>query len=68
MAWEDVDYCLRVFASGRECIYEPAACATHGESQYRADAADTKETPDAWRLLKVKYDALNLSAFTPVYE
>jgi GT2 family glycosyltransferase len=68
MAWEDVDYCLRVFASGRECIYEPAACATHGESQYRADTADSRETPDAWRLLKLKYDGLDLSAFTPVYE
>ena len=68
MAWEDVDYCLRVFASGRECIYEPAACATHGESQYRADTADSQETPDAWRLLKVKYDSLDLSMFTPVYE
>jgi GT2 family glycosyltransferase len=71
MAWEDVDYCLRVFASGRQCIYEPAACATHGESQYRADTGDPNEVPevpDAWRLLKMKYATLDLSAFTPAYE
>jgi GT2 family glycosyltransferase len=35
MAYEDVDYCLRVFASGRECIYEPAAVATHLEKSFR---------------------------------
>jgi GT2 family glycosyltransferase len=35
MAYEDVDYCLRVFASGRECIYEPAAVATHVEKAFR---------------------------------
>lgn len=35
MAYEDVDYCLRVFASGRECIYEPAAVASHREKAFR---------------------------------
>jgi O-antigen biosynthesis protein len=29
VAVEDVDYCLRVFASGRECIYESGAVALH---------------------------------------
>lgn len=35
MAWEDVDYCLRVFASGRSCVYQPAVRAIHHESLFR---------------------------------
>ena len=35
MGHEDVDYCLRVFDAGLECIYEPAACALHHESAIR---------------------------------
>ena len=37
MGWEDVDYCLRVFAAGLECIYEPACSAVHAESVFRKD-------------------------------
>jgi GT2 family glycosyltransferase len=35
MAYEDVDYCLRVFFAGLECIYEPSVCAFHHESVFR---------------------------------
>jgi GT2 family glycosyltransferase len=35
MGFEDVDFCLRVFDSGREVIYEPAARAVHAESVFR---------------------------------
>lgn len=35
MAYEDVDYCLRVFEAGLECIYEPSVCAIHHESVFR---------------------------------
>jgi GT2 family glycosyltransferase len=35
LAYEDVDYCLRVFAEGLECIYEPAAVALHLEKAFR---------------------------------
>jgi O-antigen biosynthesis protein len=35
MGHEDVDYCLRVFDAGLECIYEPAAWALHHESAIR---------------------------------
>jgi GT2 family glycosyltransferase len=35
MAYEDVDYCLRVFFAGLECIYEPSVCAIHHESVFR---------------------------------
>lgn len=35
MAYEDVDYCLRVWESGRRVIYAPAATLTHHESKTR---------------------------------
>lgn len=37
LGWEDVDYCLRVFEAGLECIYEPAAQAIHVESVFRGE-------------------------------
>jgi GT2 family glycosyltransferase len=36
MGFEDVDYCLRVFAAGLECVYEPAVTAIHHESLFRS--------------------------------
>lgn len=35
MGYEDVDFCLRVFDAGLECVYEPAAWALHHESAIR---------------------------------
>jgi GT2 family glycosyltransferase len=70
MGWEDVDYCLRVFASGRECIYEPAACATHAESLFRSRTGDGQDTwqNDSWKTLSEKYAGTDMSAFMPEYE
>jgi GT2 family glycosyltransferase len=38
LCFEDVDYCLRVFEAGLECIYEPSVVATHRESFFRRKA------------------------------
>jgi GT2 family glycosyltransferase len=37
LAHEDMDYCLRTFDAGLECIYEPAAVAIHHESLFRGE-------------------------------
>jgi GT2 family glycosyltransferase len=42
MGWEDVDYCLRVFAAGRSCMYEPKAVAVHHESVIRGNVDDPR--------------------------
>jgi GT2 family glycosyltransferase len=35
MCFEDLDYCLRVFEAGLECIYEPSVRALHHEKLFR---------------------------------
>jgi GT2 family glycosyltransferase len=67
MAYEDLDYCLRVFEAGLDCIYEPSVCAVHHESVFRG-----RSTPkiDEWQResllrLKSKWIGADLSAFTP---
>lgn len=46
MGWEDIDYCLRVFAAGRRCGYEPQAVAVHHESAIRGTVDDPRHA--AW--------------------
>jgi GT2 family glycosyltransferase len=69
MGWEDVDYCLRVFAAGRECIYEPAACAIHAESVFRsrADAGQEDWESRSMEVLMEKHGTADLDAFVPSY-
>ena len=42
MGWEDVDYCIRTFAAGRYCMYEPKAVAVHHESAIRGNIDDAR--------------------------
>lgn len=35
MGWEDVDYCLRVFKEGKQCVYNPNVRAFHFEYMFR---------------------------------
>jgi GT2 family glycosyltransferase len=42
MCYEDLDYCLRVFEAGLECIYEPTVVATHREKFFRGNKPDPK--------------------------
>ena len=46
MGWEDMDYCIRTFAAGRHCMYEPAAVALHHESAIRG--SDVPAHHAAW--------------------
>ena len=67
MGYEDVDYCLRVFAAGQECIYEPAVCAIHHESVFRSrkTAKLTAWHDESIQYLRRKWLGADLSMFTP---
>jgi GT2 family glycosyltransferase len=70
MGYEDVDYCLRVFASGRECVYEPATCATHAEGSFRTPPPAGQEgwEEQSLLLLNTKYPITEMTGFRPCYE
>jgi GT2 family glycosyltransferase len=67
MAYEDVDYCLRVFESGRECIYEPAAVASHHEKAFRDRPTERalEMARRSQRHLWSKHAATDLSPWVP---
>lgn len=67
LGWEDVDYCLRVFLAGGECVYQPATRAYHHESLFRG-------TPDeriaewqrlSWIRLMEKIKGVDLLRWVP---
>ncbi len=67
MGYEDVDYCLQVFESGRECIYEPTVCAMHHESVFRSRTnpkLDEWQRASAHRLYD-KWSTTDLSHYVP---
>lgn len=67
MAFEDVDYCLRVFNAGLECIYQPAVRAIHHESLFRGQRS---EKLDKWHkesiaVLARKHASTDLGPWIP---
>jgi GT2 family glycosyltransferase len=67
MAFEDVDYCLRVFNAGLECIYQPGVRAVHHESLFRGQ---TNAKLDKWHkesinVLASKHATTDLGRWIP---
>lgn len=67
MCFEDVDYCLRVFEAGLECIYEPAAAAYHLEKYFRSKPSPTIQqwTEASTQRLWSRWGDTDLSQFIP---
>src|SRR4051794_3390708 len=65
---EDMDYCLRAFAAGFECIYEPAAVALHHESLFRGNASEAiaAMAKRSALYLREKHGATDMTPWTPV--
>jgi GT2 family glycosyltransferase len=66
MAYEDVDYCLRVFDAGLDCIYEPSVCAFHHESVFRGRKNAKLEEWERASALRLagKWSGADLTQFT----
>ena len=56
LGWEDVDYCIRVFEDGRDCIYNPSVWAVHHESVFRGSTDDPKLVEWQMRSMKRLWD------------
>jgi GT2 family glycosyltransferase len=67
MGWEDVDYCLRVFAKGKQCIYNPNVRAFHFEYMFRGQPSPKIADWQAksWIYLCDKWQDQNFSDLVP---
>jgi GT2 family glycosyltransferase len=67
MCFEDVDYCLRVFEAGLECIYEPSVRAYHLEKYFRSTPSETVQqwTVDSTERMKALWGHKDLSRWVP---
>lgn len=67
MGYEDVDYCLRVFLSGRSCVMAPDVRAVHYESMFRGEATPKIERwqEESWQTFRRKHAQTRLAAFVP---
>jgi GT2 family glycosyltransferase len=67
LGWEDVDYCLRVFMAGGECVYEPTVRAFHYESMFRGRPSPKIQDWQAhsWLYLVQKYKTTSFALWVP---
>jgi len=67
LGWEDVDYCLRVFKSGRECVYQPRARAIHHESMFRGRKNEKLQRwqVESWQRWLEKWGQESMGEFVP---
>jgi GT2 family glycosyltransferase len=67
MCFEDVDYCLRVFDAGLECIYEPSVRAYHREKYFRSNPSEIVKrwTAESTARMKQQWGHRDLSRWVP---
>lgn len=67
LGWEDVDYCIRVWQSGRRCVYQPRAIATHHESYFRSRPTERimRWQAQSWNRLATKHAGVSFAEFVP---
>lgn len=67
MGFEDVDYCIRVFLAGGECVYQPRVRAYHYESMFRGQPSPklAEWQANSWWYFMQKYKATNFAEWVP---
>lgn len=67
MGWEDVDYCVRAWQSGRAVVYQPGVRAYHHESFFRGRASDkiVEWNNQSWWHFATKHGRTNFAEFVP---
>lgn len=69
MAFEDVDYCLRVFQAQQECVFHPGIQAYHHESIFRGrgDPKVQQWTRESLALLMKKWHKTSMASLVPTW-
>jgi GT2 family glycosyltransferase len=67
MGYEDVDYCLRVFLAGGQCVYTPEVRAWHRESVFRSRPSEklARWHRESFIRLMEKYAETNFASLVP---
>lgn len=66
LGYEDFDYCLRVFESGRKCVYQPAAVAIHHEGVFRRKQGDAAQWfEQSWLYFGSKWEGKEITKWVP---
>lgn len=67
MAHEDVDYCVRVFLAGLQCVYEPRVRGFHAEAMFRGRPSPKIEQWQAksWLFFAEKYANQSFAGMVP---
>lgn len=65
--YEDIDYCHRVFQSGRKCVYQPKSVALHHEGLFRKKDRENIEPryDESWAYLHRKHAGHDFSQYVP---
>jgi GT2 family glycosyltransferase len=67
MSFEDLDYCLRVFEGGLDCIYEPTVVAKHHEKFFRGKSTQKLDrwAQESTARMIAKWADKDLTAWVP---
>lgn len=67
MGAEDVDYCIRAFLAGRECIYQSGIHALHYESLFRGRGSEKvlRWEAESWMYFTAKHKTVDFAEFCP---
>lgn len=67
MGFEDVDYCVRAWQSGRSVVYQPAVIATHHESFFRGRPGEklARWQAESWVRFIDKHRDTSFAEFCP---
>lgn len=69
MGWEDVDYCVRVWLAGRECVYQSGVRAYHHEGYFRGAQRKSEQVEQwqraSWNRFREKWHHVSFAEFIP---